>query len=952
MEQRIIKSTIGIVILLFLSSTLLFAQTITINAGSNQIINWEKTHSAQLKGSVTSGKIKTEWTCPQNSEVVFQDASNPVTQVTFPRPGYYLLILSSKKTGDSTASGSELFKNIFKPITLFSKETGNSADGGSIIVNVFKPNSYKERLIDLISLMTADEKIKQLTNQSDAIPRLGLAEYDYWSEALHGLLASGATSFPQAVAMGSTWDPDLVQRIGAAISDEARVYNATKGKGLTYWSPTINIARDPRWGRNEESYSEDPYLLSRMGVAFVKGMQGDDPYYLKTVSTPKHFIANNEEERRHTGSSDVDMRSMWEYYLPAFKAAIVEGKAYSIMGAYNELNHVPCNANSFLMTDLLRRDWGFEGYVVSDCGAINDEIFGHHFFKTGAEAAARSVLAGCDLSCGAEYREYLQEALDEGFLEVKDLDRALERVLSARFRLGEFDPPEIVPYTSIPNDRLDCKEHRDLALEAAQKSIVLLKNNGILPLKKDKIKSIAVIGPNAADAQLGIYSGFPNIQVGPLEGIKDKAAALGIKVEYAKGCDIGGGLLRPIEPQYFAKVEGTNKTGMKGEYFDNMKLSGKPVVTRVDSLIDFSFGTHSPAPGVPEDQFSVRWRGKIIPPDTIYHVGTSTDDGSRLYLDGKLLINDWTEHGEKPISAEVKLIPGKEYEVAFEYFENALGASARLTWDLSQKDFSAAKKVAARNDVVILVLGISPGLSQEELDRTEIELPQVQKDLIAEVASVNPNIVIVLVNGGPVALAGAENKAEAIVEAWYAGELGGKAIADVLFGDVNPGGKLPETFYASTQQLPPMSDYDLINHPRTYMYFDQPVLFPFGHGLSYTQFEYSNLKLSSDSIKNDGEIEIQFAIQNIGKLKGDEVAQVYVHAVNASKKAPINQLKRFQRIALAPGEKKTLTFKIPASELSFYDTKTNDFKTEPGQWEIEVGSSAKDIRLKKTLTIE
>ena len=621
------------------------------------------------------------------------------------------------------------------------------------------------------------------------------------------------------------------------------------------------------------------------------------------------------------------------------------------MGAYNEVNHVPCNANTFLLTDLLRRKWGFEGYVVSDCGAINDMVNGHHFFKTGAEAAARSILAGCDLDCGWEYRRDLKEALDKGLLEVKDLDTALSRVLSARFRLGEFDPPEMVPYSSIPKERLDCKEHRDLALEVAQKSIVLLKNKGILPLTKDKIKSIAVIGPNAADAQLGIYSGFPNIQVSPLEGIIEKAGTLGIKVEYALGCNIGGGLLRPIEPQYFANVEGT-RTGVKGEYFDNMKLSGVPVVNRIDSMIDFTFGTNSPADGIPEDQFSVRWKGKIIPPDTIYHIGTSCDDGSRLYLDGKLLIDDWTEHGEKPIGAEVKLIPGKEYDIEFEYFENGLGACARLTWDLGQKDFSKAKEVAAKNDVVILVVGTSPGISQEELDRTEIELPQVQRDLIAEIASVNPNIIIVLVNGGPVALAGTEDKAEAIVEAWYSGELGGKAIADVLFGDVNPGGKLPETFYASTQQLPPMYDYDIINNPRTYMYFDQHVLFPFGHGLSYTQFDYSDLKLSSDKIKKDGEVEIQFTIQNTGKINGDEVAQVYFHCNDASIKVPINQLKRFQRITLDPGKNKTLTFKIPVSELSFYDTKTNDFKTEPGKWEIQVGSSSKDIRLKKIMTIE
>jgi beta-glucosidase len=934
MKQRIIKSIIALVVLFLLNSSSVFAQTTTINAGSNQLINWEKTHAAELKGSVSSPKgmepqseIKVEWTCPQNSEIVFKDASNPVTEVTFPRPGYYLLVLSSKGTGEDSARS-------------------------STIVNVFKPNSYKERLSDLISLMTVDEKIKQLTNQSDAIPRLGIPKYNYWSEALHGLLASSATSFPQAVAMGSTWDPDLVYRVGTVISDEARALNAMKGNGLTYWSPTLNIARDPRWGRNEESYSEDPYLLSRMGVAFVKGMQGNDPYYLRTVSTPKHFVANNEEERRHTGSSDVDMRSLFEYYLPAFHQAIVEGKAYSIMGAYNELNQVPCNANTFLLTDLLRRDWGFEGYVVSDCGAIFDMLVGHHFFKTGAEAAARSVLAGCDLDCGIEYRRFLQEALDGGLLEVKDLDRALERVLSARFRLGEFDPPDMVPYSSITKDKPDSKENRDLALEVAQKSIALLKNNGILPLKKDKIKSIAVIGPNAAEAQLGIYSGWPNVLVGPLEGITKKVAALGIRVDYSMGCLISSGSLRPIEPQYFARVEGSNKTGMKGEYFDNMNLTGKPALTRIDSMVNFNFGTGSPALGILEDHFSIRWRGKIIPPETIHHIGISTDDGGRLSVEGKLLINDWKDHAEQASSAEVELKAGKEYEVEFDQYDNELGACARLTWDLRQIDYNEAKEVAARNDVVVLVLGTSPVISREELDRSEIELPQVQRNLINEVASVNPNIIIVLVNGGPVALAGTENKAQAIVEAWYGGEFGGKAIADVLFGDVNPGAKLPETFYASTQQLPPMSDYDLINHPRTYMYFDQPVLFPFGHGLSYTQFEYSNLILSSDKIKKDEEIEIQVAIQNIGNLNGDEVAQVYVHKVNASIRVPINQLKRFQRIRFAPGESKTLTFKIPASEFSFYDTKTNDFKTELGQWEIQVGSSSKDIRLKKTFTIE
>ncbi len=927
MKRLILRSLPAAVILTILASTLSFGQEVTINAGPNQIINWEMTHKAHLTGIVTSPGRQTRWTCPQNANVVFEDATSTMTEVTFPRPGYYLLILSDSATG-------------------------NDSTGSSVIINVFNPGAYKDRLSDLVGLMTVDEKIRQLTNESDSIPRLGLSPYNYWSEALHGVLAGGATSFPQAVAMGSTWDPDLVFQVASAISDEARVMNVVTGKGLTYWSPTINIARDPRWGRNEESYSEDPYLLSRFGVAFVKGMQGDDPYYLKTVSTPKHFVANNEEERRHTGSSDVDMRCLFEYYLPAFHQAITEGKAYSIMGAYNELNLVPCNANPFLMTDLLRREWGFQGYVVSDCGAIADEVFNHHFFKTGAEAAAKSILAGCDLNCGVSYRRWLPEALNEGLLDERDLDRAVERVLSARFRLGEFDPPEQVPYQSIPVSALDSKANRDLALKVAQKSIVLLKNNGVLPIKKDHIKTIAVMGPNAAEAELGIYAGSPRILVSPLEGIQEKAKTLGIKVEYTMGCAISGQMLEPIESTYFAKVGRTGKRGLEGEYFDNMSLSGKPVFTRIDPMVNFDFGTGSPAPGVPKDQFSVRWTGKIIPPETMRFIGTSADDGVRLYVDGKLVIDDWHEHAEMAHSAEVELKAGQEYEIELDYFDNTQGAVARLTWGTGQTNFDDAKKIASKNDLVILVLGLSPEISREELDRSSIELPKVQLDLLNEVATVNSNIAVVLVNGGPVAFAGSENIPEAIVEAWYAGEFGGEAIAGVLFGDVNPGGKLPETFYASTNDLPPMWDYDLINHPRTYMYVEKPVLYPFGFGLSYTTFEYSDLNVTGGKMKEDSTIEIRFTVKNTGQYEGDEVAQVYVHLEDATIKVPVNQLKRFQRITLEPGESKMLTFMIPTSEFSFYDIRTNKFRVEAGDWEIQVGSSSSDIRLKKKLTIE
>lgn len=929
MNQKIVKPLTGILLFLFFTVLLAVAQTSQkeINAGASRLVNWEKTRTIQLEGAVSPEDILAEWSCPSNLQVSFKDASNPSTEVTFPRPGFYLLEFTTRESGSKKISD-------------------------AVVINVFKPNSYIHRLTDLINLMTVDEKISQLTNRSDPIPRLGIPRYNYWSEALHGIIDRGTTSFPQSVALGSTWDPDLVYRLASAISDEARVKNATEGKGLSYWSPDINIARDPRWGRNEESYSEDPYLLSRMGVAFVKGMQGDHPFYLKTIATPKHFIANNEEIRRHSGSSDVDMRCLWEYYMPGFERTVVEGKAFSVMGAYNKLNNVPCCGNYFLLTDVLRSKWGFEGYVVSDCGAIHDMVSGHHFFETGAQAAARGILAGCDLNCGDYYSQYLQEAIDLGLIVEKDIDTALTRVFSARFRLGEFDPPGIVPYTAIPEEKLDCQEHRDLALEAAHKAIVLLKNDSILPLDRNKIKSIAVIGPNAEECQLGNYSGWPNIRISLLDGIKTKVSDQEIKVTYAQGCEIGGGFMKPVESKYFAQIEGTGKTGMTGEYFDNMDLAGEPVLTRIDSIIDFSWGG-SPAPGVPENQFSVRWTGKIIPPETrIYSLGTRTDDGTRLYLNNRLLFEDWTEHGEKPNNTKVELEAGKEYEIVFEHFDNGMGAAARLTWDIGQKDFEEAKQVAGECDVVILALGVNPGLSSEELDRTDITLPEVQRDLIREIAQVNSNIIIVLINGGPLALAGSEKNASAIVEAWYTGQSGGTAIADVLFGDVNPGGKLPETFYASNDQLPPFADYDIINNGRTYMYFDKPVLYPFGYGLSYTAFEYSQLKLSNEKIKSNGEIEIQLNLQNTGDYKGDEVVQVYVRDMEASVKVPIRQLKRFKRITLEPQESKTVKFNLSASELSFYDIESNDFIVEQGEFEIQIGSSSQDIRLRSTFFVE
>ena len=783
--------------------------------------------------------------------------------------------------------------------------------------------SIDQRVTDLVSRLTIEEKIAQMQDVAPAIPRLQIPAYNWWNEGLHGVARSGiATVFPQAIGLAATWDTNLLHSVADVISTEARAkYNDAiahnnfgRYYGLTFWSPNINIFRDPRWGRGQETYGEDPFLTARLGVAFVTGLQGDDPHYLKTVSTPKHYaVHSGPESLRHRFNVPVSLHDLYDTYTPAFRATVVEGHADSIMCAYNSVDGEPACANH-LLYGLLRRDWGFKGYVVSDCWAVNDLYQGHGFVMSLDQASALSLKAGTDLTCGPQYK-VLDRALDDRLIAPADIDRAVARLFEARFRLGMFDPPANVPWSKLTIADVDTPANRKLALEAARESIVLLKNSPqphsksgelTLPLSS-KIKSIAVVGPTAdsLDALLGNYNGIPSAYSTVLTGIKNHFP--NAKISYATGapltesraipvpssalcatastCGRGSldpqaqassshsGLLPapgssqipenlsfrgphlPEEPALLpdsldtahSPLPTVSSPGLTAEFFPNINLSGPPVATRVDPTVDFEWNNVSPAPNVPAEFFSVRWSGVLLPPVTgDYRLGASTDGGYRLYFDDKLLIDDWAPHGERALTTLVHLQAGHAYPIKLEYFHMSWESAVRLLWlppNLQQEAVDAARK----SDVVIAVVGITAQLEGEESessdpgffggDRTDITLPETQQQLLEALAATGKPLIVVLTSGSAMAVNWANDHAAAILEAWYPGEEGGAAVADVLSGAYNPAGRLPVTFYKSVAQLPPYTNYNMSN--RTYRYLNEPPLYPFGFGLSYSSFSYS-----------------------------------------------------------------------------------------------------------------
>jgi beta-glucosidase len=818
--------------------------------------------------------------------------------------------------------------------------------------------SVEERASDLVSRMTLEEKVSQMMSKSAAIERLGIPAYDWWNEALHGVAYAGtATVFPQAIGMGATWDADLLRDVASVISDEARAkYNEAISRdfrkrfyGLTFWSPNINIFRDPRWGRGQETYGEDPYLTSRLGVAFVRGMQGDDPRYLKTISTPKHYaVHSGPESLRHTFDARPSERDLRETYLAAFRATIVEGKAGSVMCAYNSLNGEPLCASKRMMTDILRGEWGFNGYVVSDCDAIADIYKHHHFSSTEEEGVAVAVKAGTDLTCGNEYKSLIP-AVKAGLITEALIDRSVKRLFEARFRLGMFDPPESVPYSRIRFEENDSAAHRELAAQAARESIVLLKNeNNILPLKKE-LKSIAVIGPNADSLEvlLGNYNGVPSKWVTPLEGIRRKVSA-GTRVLDALGTTLTGEIVMPVPSTVLRSPDDKNARGLKGEYFNNKDLQGEPVATRLDADVNFDWFTNSPFPQVPVDNFSVRWTGQLVPNVSgTYQLGARADDGVRVYLEDKLLVDNWRDGSAKTVTWPVELEAGRVYKIRIEYYDRYASATAKLVWappQIASRLREEAIAKAKEADVVVMALGLAPSLEGEEMDvkvkgfsggdRTDLSLPEAQEDLLKAVYATGKPVVLVLLSGSALAVNWEQEHLAAIVQAWYPGEEGGTAIADVLFGDYNPSGRLPVTFYKSVDQLPPFTDYNM--EGKTYRYFKGEPLYPFGYGLSYTRFKYANLRLSAKTIRPNENLHISVDVQNTGQRGGDEVAQLYFTDVAANVPVPIRALRGIRRIYLKPGEKKHLTFTLAPRDLTLID---NNGKRvlEPGEFRISVG---------------
>lgn len=823
----------------------------------------------------------------------------------------------------------------------------------------------QERVEDLVSRMTLEEKISQMIDQADSVGRLDIPVYNWWNECLHGVGRAGiATVFPQAIGLAATWNTELMYYTADIISTEARakhhefVRQGDRGryKGLTFWSPNINIFRDPRWGRGQETYGEDPFLTSRMGVAFVKGLQGNDPKYLKVISTPKHFaVHSGPEPIRHSFDAITDMRDLVDTYLPAFRATVVEGGAFSVMGAYNRYLGQACCAHDLLLKEILRDDWSFQGYVVSDCGAIYDIHHFHKLVETEAEAAALAVKKGCDLNCGTSYLS-LMEAVEKGYIPEEDIDSAVKRLFTARFKLGMFDPPEMVPYTSTPFAMNDCPEHAEAALQVARESMVLLKNNPpsistekkILPLSKE-LKKIAVIGPNAdnIDVLLGNYNGTPSNPVTALTGIRNKIGGE-TRVEFIQGCNLVGDemVLERIPPDYF--FSGSD-TGFLGEYYNNQNLQGEPHLIRNDREVFFIRGEGNSIGDLPSENFSVRWSATLKPPvPGEYVLSVTADDGYRLFIDNDTVMDSWSVYGLSSTRENYTFEENKTYQFRLEYFQRAWNAEIKLEWGLpGSNSFQDAVDLAAGSDVVIFVGGISPRLEGEEMrvpyegfkggDRTNLKLPEIQNRLIRAIHATGTPVVLVLNSGSALAVNWEEANLPAILLAWYPGQAGGTALADILFGDYNPAGRLPVTFYRSVNDLPPFEDYAM--EGRTYRYFRGKPLYPFGYGLSYTRFDYSELELSTEELQIGDTLEVRVTLRNGGERDGDEVVQLYVTDKESSTPVPRKALKGFQRISLDAGEEQQVIFNILPADLTVLDDDGKPY-FESGAFEVMVGGNS------------
>lgn len=826
--------------------------------------------------------------------------------------------------------------------------------------------SAQNRAAALVSQMTLEEVTTQVVNDSAAIPRLMLPSYKYWSEALHGVNVDGPiTSFPQPIALGCSWNPDLVHRVYTAVSDEARAYHNKTGYGLTYFSPaTVNMGlRDPRWGRVNENFSEDPYLVQVLAVQTIRGMQGDDPKFLKTIACAKHYICNDTDTDRDYADAAPDRRSFWEYYTRGFEACVTQAKVFSVMSAYNSLWGTPCSASHMLLTEILRDRWGFKGYVVSDCDAIADIYQTHHYVQTAPEAAAVAIKAGSDLNCGNTLSRYLTQAVEDKLVAEEPIRTALTRILTGRFLLGEFDAQTAVPWSSLSAEILEGQPHRDLAREAARESLVLLKNEGqLLPLNRASIKKIAVIGPMAAACHLGGYSGRATYLVSPYLGI---AEALGVSLYSGV---VPGGAYQSTS-NFRGPVVGftddgsqflTNIANQGWAQYGPLDFTGKTSIEfRLASILDGEID-------VCLDSFGGKPIVTAHIPNTGGLVAWQTVSANLPGIAGRhVVFLKFTAAGRTNFLnlQSFRLLPAAAAQQSSERLVYAPGST--IMDPKNDALFAAAVKAAKESDVALVFVGDNRLLSDEGRDRTFLRLPDVQHDLIKAVLAANPRTVLVVNSDCPVAISWEKEYAPAVLCCFAAGEQQGNAIADALFGDYNPGGKLCSTWYADENQLPNFHDYD-IKHGRTYMYPRREPLYPFGHGLSYTTFSYNNLKVSDSQVLPNKPITVTMDISNIGRVPGSEVVQLYVQVVQPAQESravvqpggggrqrPVKQLAGFERVDLQPGESKTVTLSLPHDHIAlrYWDEDKQQFAYDPGSVGLLIGASSVDIRLQSSVVL-
>lgn len=830
----------------------------------------------------------------------------------------------------------------------------------------------EQRVNDVVSRLTLEEKVAQMLNAAPAITRLGIPAYDWWNEVLHGVARTPfkVTSYPQAIGMAATWDSNSLKLMadysaseGRAIHNKAIELGRTNERylGLTYWTPNINIFRDPRWGRGQETYGEDPFLTAMMGAAFVRGLQGNDPKYLKAAACAKHFaVHSGPEPSRHSDNFNPSLYDLWDTYLPAFKELITKADVAGVMCAYNAVNTQPCCASDLLMNDILRNQWKFTGYVTSDCWAVDDFYKYHKTHPDATASAVDAVMHGTDVECGQTVYKTLLEAVQKGLVKESQLDISLKRLFMIRYRLGMFDPPSMVKYAQTPATALEAAAHKAHALKMAQQSIVLLRNqNNALPFSKT-IKKIAVLGPNADNriVILGNYNGMPSRLVTVLDGIKEKLGP-NVEVIYEKAINFTNDTLLVYDDiSSLYSIDG--KAGVKAEYFNNEKLEGSPAVTQIEKDIDHYWPEGQiPATGVGTIHYSARYTTWLTAQkDDVMNLEIEGDDGYRIFINDSLYVNSWLRNrwGAKQFRLPVK--KDARYKIVVEFYQNEGNASIRLKSGKYQKtDFAALAQRLKDVDAIVFAGGISPQLEGEEMpvnfpgfnggDRTTILLPAIQTELLKTLKSSGKPIAFVMMTGSAIAIPWENENIPAIINAWYGGQSAGTAVADVLFGDYNPAGRLPVTFYKSDSDLPSFMSYDMTG--RTYRYFKGEALYPFGYGLSYTTFNYDQFTLPA-TIAAGKSVTVSVRVTNTGKKGGEEVVQLYVAHQNQTGRAPIKALKGFQRIYLKAGESKVVKFQLSAADLSLVN-ENGELKQPNGKVSISVGGGQPGVPNKTTSNV-